>query len=59
MSWYYSELQQYGYVKQILWIRATAESSNAGMSCFSTPDAEAIWTVIRDRYALTQTPSQI
>lgn len=49
MSWYYSDLQQYGYVKRILWIRATAESSYAGMSCFSTPDAEAIWTVIRDR----------
>eukprot|EP00040_Diaphanoeca_grandis_P026278 m.147034 g.147034 ORF g.147034 m.147034 type:complete len:786 (-) comp30513_c0_seq1:96-2453(-) len=48
-SWFYSDMNQYGYVNRIFWVDAGLDSQFAGMSCFSTPDAEGIWTFIRDR----------
>eukprot|EP00041_Stephanoeca_diplocostata_P035455 m.1252264 g.1252264 ORF g.1252264 m.1252264 type:complete len:855 (+) comp24703_c0_seq57:252-2816(+) len=49
LTYYINDMHHFGYVKQIVWWDAGPESTNPGVVCFSTPDAEAIWAAISDR----------
>jgi hypothetical protein len=47
-SWYWTDIESYGYVGQVVWFVAGIGCSAAGVACFSSPDAEQAWETMSE-----------